>query len=201
MLGNGQVWFDRSGDTWAILAINEALDETPLHPDSDAWTVDGKRLSPACFSYPWLSGDNYQHFNDTFAPEVARRTFLRHIGRFIGREVPLEPVASPWPAIDPGPLGLTANLAACSASPPDEESQFQALRSVSGDCARFAPNVPGHCVEAKLVTISPACGGTLCSSTTAIYGVFATHGEHWVVPLMNFRSENEGLDLLDALGP
>ncbi|MDP7530521.1 MAG: pentapeptide repeat-containing protein [Candidatus Scalindua sp.] len=60
MLGRGAVWYDGYRDSFSITVFNltkaTSSEETPA-----AWKIDNKYLTPNCFVYMSLSGENYKN--------------------------------------------------------------------------------------------------------------------------------------------
>jgi hypothetical protein len=204
MIANGHIWFDQiyGSKEWTIRAINGALEEINAAQDRSVWIYGELHLHGSCFTTRWLSGDNYDHFHDTYAPDVDYEIFSRYIGRYMGKQVPIEPIPNPWDDNENEKLSLAVSLADCAASD-DQEKSHEVIKTLPLDlCSTLAPNYPKSCRDIRLVKVSGPCGGSMgCDENTGAYGVIeiARKKAIYVVPLVNFDNENDALNFLDDL--
>jgi len=204
MLGNGYIWYRPEG----IFSINGALEEVPEEKRIGEWLHDGRSLNGSCFTTIWYSGDNYEHFHETFAKNIDFATFSKFIGRYLGKLVPIEPIPNPWweeqeslALAEQESLALAVKIPDCPRD--DDEKTYQVLKEISkSHCASLAPNFPQGCEDIRLLTVIGPCGGSMgCAANTAIYTIINNREtkDTYMVPLVNFDSENDALNFLDML--
>jgi hypothetical protein len=169
-------------------------------PEVAKWSFNGIELGPACFAYESISGDNYQYLHETFAPSVAYRDFVRNIGRYVGREVPLEPSG-----YSSGGYDLAAPVSQCSAQ--STNMDYEVLRRLDTRyCATLAPNLAQGCEELALVAVGAVkdCGvtglGCRLARSTTIYGIVRDleADEDLVVPLATPEDPPSFVDQLES---
>lgn len=215
MLGAGLVWYGFDADGIGhIFAINGALDEAQ---NSDNIVFDDNALNPSCFTRVWQSGDNYEYFFETYVNKDGRtlygdeyNNFTRNVGMYIAREIPLGSVASPWAGMygQAESIAIAKNIFECQRSLSEKEleelepnSSYTVVKKVSGQyCNQLAPHLIGKCLEVALVTVSGPVGHSSVEVSTTLYGIFQNEKrEAYVVPLVNFDHENDGLNFLDSM--
>jgi len=222
-LGNGNIWFRRDffDGKWKILTINGAT-ESNEKIGGGVWTYKDKELTAACFTVPWLSGDNYEHYYEKYfgdktdihnyyhsAPYVETKNipyddFLTFIGKYIGKQVPIEPIPSPWEDIDGEKyLYLAVNLKKCVPASTTNDLTYEVVRNIPQRfCKTLAPNYPKSCHQLRLVEVTGPCGGSMgCDVNYAIYGIVddPKTKEAYVVPLVNLKTLNDALNFVDEL--
>jgi hypothetical protein len=204
MLGPGYVWYQFNKDgRGEIFSINGAKEEIPEESIHSEWHYKGKTINKNCFTTIWLSGDNYEHFHEEFAEDVDYSTFFRFIGLYIGKQISIEPIANPWTDIGlTEPLSLTAKIPDCLHAD-DIEQTYKILKDIPKSyCKSLAPNFPQGCEDVRLVKVTGDCGGSMgCKVDTVIYGIVndPETAESYVVPLVNFDSENDALNFIEEL--
>lgn len=228
MLGNGLIWFNTDKNTWGIFSINGALQEK-YEPSvsANAWRVKGRIIPPQCFVKIWMSGDNFEAFEEKFDIQNTD-DFRKYTGRYFGREISsIEPVDAPWG--DGEKVNLASLVEDCTSSQPPEtvdpkynlsvgsdgvstkkcnnndgciEEAYQLLSPVSlSVCQSFAPQISGQCQAAYLVQIGDYSGGSIgWDFQYNIYGLFKLEdGRDAVVPLVNFYNENNARNFIDNI--
>lgn len=209
LLADGLIRY--GGDPFRITVIHGAVEEE-LPPVPTGWAVDGKLLSPECFAYEWVSGDNFEAFG-----EVATRYGTGFDGANPGKHLddrfhPFDPIYS-WGKI----ISPWRNPADCNTHPPErlslensavrhtydrerpsEYMEYRIIAEVSaGRCRDLAPGLGGRCIESYLVELSSP-GGSTSFAWYYIYGLFQVEGVgKMIFPLKRFRTSNLALNFLD----
>ena len=215
MLGAGHIWYAPTEvGTTRIFAINGALEE---RQESESIVYDGNVLNPSCFTRVWRSGDNYEYFFETYANKDGHALyadeynyFTRNVGMYIAREIPLGSVASPWAGMygQAQSIAIAKSISECQRGLSEKEleelepnSSYTVVKKVSGQyCGQLAPHLEGKCLEVALVSVTGPVGHSSVDVDTGLYGIFQNgEREAYVVPLINFDHENEGLNFLDAM--
>jgi hypothetical protein len=198
MIGHGKIWYRIAHGKLNIFSITGAVEEIPRKQVKEGWLHEGRELEGSCFTTIWYSGDNYEHFHDTYAEAENYQIFSRFIGKYIGKQIPLKAVPSPW---DKGTLELAVNLSHCSKT--DDEKTYEVLKEIPRTyCKSLAPNFSQECDHIRLIKVSGPCGGSMgCSINTALYAIVDEQKtkNSYMVPLVNFDSENDALNYVDKL--
>ena len=203
MLGDSSspLWFFiRTDGSPQIVSIIGLQEEVIKSKGSDVWTHGSfLDINPNCFTTYWSSADNYEAFADTFElgeyGDTVFEEFGSNPGAFIGKEIPIDAVLDPWS--DAQPIYLSPTIAQCN-NFADRDGPLK--YTVYGEyepsaCKVLAPNLPGSCVDIKLVKVDGPFGYSSVESHTALYALvelYETEQVH-VIPLLNFDSLNEGL--------
>ena len=215
MLGAGHIWYEPTEEGVAsIIAINGALKE---RQESESIVYDGIALNPSCFTRVWRSGDNYEYFFEKYANKDENALngdeynyFRRNVGMYIAREIPLGSIASPWAGMygQAESIAIAKSISECQRGLSEKEleklelnSSYTVVKRVSGQyCGQLAPHLTGRCLEAALVKVTGPLGHSNIEVNTALYGINQNRErEAYVVPLVNFDHENDGLNFLDAI--
>ena len=201
MLGSGELWY-RPGQ---VFALNGWAPEGAADDDAPAlWMAEGRRLSPQCFAYPSLSGDLLEHYARRFsiakhrsAPEFA--DFEANPGRYFGDPIGsfAQEAGSLWQYLE--------DCAEANDAPPAQRQaeRYAVLAEVAAElCQRLAPDLPGECLESRLLHRFSSSGGSMgYHGTHGIYGLFRlARGERIIFPLKYFDSENLARSFLDQQG-
>ena len=208
MLANGRIWYRH--DPFRIIAVSDWFEEE-FPPVPTGWIFDGKILYPRCFVYEWLSGDNFETFEERFVIQSVE-DFRDSPGKYFGDPIyPFESVVlagkqiSLWRNIedcagDIGGLLIENEGIRCSSIDGEREclEQYRLLAEVSsGLCQELAPELPGKCLKSYLVEIVGS-GGSMSSVYHGIYGLFLLEdGERLVFPLKTFPTRNHARNFLD----
>ncbi|PCI42411.1 MAG: hypothetical protein COB46_00025 [Rhodospirillaceae bacterium] len=167
--------------------------ETPV-----AWKLNGQILPPKCFAYVWVSGDNYESFQERF-PIKSLDHLIKNTGLYFGKEIPnFEPIY-PWEKNMPVSLAkfiskcTVENSAVAHPFNPSkghpikidgeivtaydnkkEGLDYKILHSISvKECQSLAPHVKGVCERAFLLRTGSDFGGYIGASYWyTIYGLF-----------------------------
>jgi TPR repeat protein len=108
-LGSGQVWYDGEEGAWSIYSIVGATTDFSK-PDDPGWMHGNDLLRPNCFTVEWVSSDNYQFYHEHYGGDSAYSDFVGNIGRYIGVNIPLDPVIADWKS----EVSLAVELTKCN---------------------------------------------------------------------------------------
>ncbi len=207
MLGDGAVWYDGYRDSFSITAFNftkaTSSEETPA-----AWKIDNKYLTPNCFVYMWMSGDNYEEFFDTYIENVPNtwndprfHDFYINIGTYLNKEVPLNhTIKTGWPG-NPE-MSLTKQLEGCLSDKPETYikrttkygggefvEKYEVIKSFDLKIGKeLAPHINKNFESIKQVTLTQDGGGSIGAQRhSTIYGVLELNGEKVILPLKNLK--------------
>jgi hypothetical protein len=173
------------------------------------WTYKGQLLSSYCFSRFWMSGDNYEHYEEEFGKKQNLDDFRSYPGRYIGGPVPIKLKKSPdWD--NPPEVSLSRKLSDCVNSEGFEKKKgveiivenglivskfpeatkfadikhpikYRLLKKIPlKHCQRFAPHFSKSCLELGLVEITEESGGSI--------GVFHDIGIYGIVKDLDTRT-------------
>jgi len=213
-LGYNKIFYDKdpqasSDGTWKIIAINDAL-VSIVNRSNRAWIYKGKTLTVDCFTTPSLSGDLYDFYVSTYIEDkninISFIDAKKFIGRFVGKQVPIEPVPSPWDTTKY--INLAVNIKKCTAtskasSDKDDRATYIVINSIPRHfCKTLVPNLADNCRQLRLITVDNDCGGSMgCNVNTGIYGIVddPKTKETYVVPLANLGTLNDALNFVDEL--
>ena len=204
MLANGHVWYQ--GPPFRITAVNGWIEDKRPR-EAAQWTIEGKTLSAGCFVYEWASSDNFEAFAERYG--IDSGDLSGHPGRYLGDPIdPLEPVAlvdievTLWRSIDQCAVDRTLTgerigTGVTRAQPRSSKRYTVWARVPAESCRALAPDLPGECLEARLVEIVDAQGSESLVRH-AIYGAFVLeNGETLVFPLRTFPTLNRAWNFLD----
>jgi hypothetical protein len=165
------------------------------------WTYKGQLLTSYCFSKIWMSGDNYEHYEEKFGKDQNLDDFRSYPGRYIGGSVPIRLIKSPdW--IDASEVSLSRKLSDCVNSEGFQQKkgveivvenglvvskfpeaakfadirhpiEYRLLKKIPlKNCQRFTPYLFKSCVDLGLVEIREESGGTIgVLRDIGIYGI------------------------------
>ncbi len=213
MLGSGHIWYRAASDGKpSIFSINGAVDEMSGSTQKKEWVYDGQVLKGSCFTTNWRSGDNYEHFHDTFANTVNQEEFDRYIGKYIGDKVPLGSIESPWSGMygESDNIALAEKISECQQYnektkknfDPTHVPTYEIIKKIPKSlCKTLAPNLPQGCEEVALVTVTQHTGGSMSVVDTVLYGIVKQPEtlEAYLVPLVNFDHKNDALNFLEHI--
>jgi len=203
MMGHGKIWYEKNDETneWEIISIHaDQKIEQSKTPVIGGWNYKGKLLTSDCFSTMWVSGDNYQYYEEKYGGDkgVDFRDFLLKPGKFIGGPIPIVPIvpqgdeftsAEEWllaPKLSscqkyPVGVGNITNSGGwiskqyCFPESPDRclKYSYGLIRQISLDhCHLLAPNFPDNCIDLGLVQVSKETGGSMGNDVQeGIYGI------------------------------
>lgn len=203
MMGHGNIWYEKNDETheWEIRSIHaDQKIEHSKTPLIGGWSYKGKLLTSDCFSTIWLSGDNYQYYDEKYGgdKEVDFRDFISKPGKYIGGPIPIVPIvprgdeftsAKEWllaPKLSscqqysPGVGNITKSggwisKQYCPPFSPDQclNYSYGLIRRISLDhCRLLAPNFPENCIDLGLVQVSKETGGSMGNDVQeGIYGI------------------------------
>lgn len=227
MLGRGRVWYKEVDSQWTIITI-QAFEDGEIKTyeviPSEPWIYAGEWLTRACFTQPWLSGDNYDEYRRRFN---VGSDFDTNPGRYLGGTVPLEPIVPSWG----GELSLAVELSHCLSTPagnldfedgwvrmkvpkvPNEECvpyshpqvcpRYRVVKRISQEhCKSLAPNLSDSCIELRLVeTVDPTGGSMGDDVRVGIFGIIEDQDSDktYIVPLVHFDYLNDALNYVDTL--
>lgn len=203
MLGHGQLWYEVEAGQIYIISLNGVNEESRSSVTIGKWFVNEKPIHPNCFTYVWMSGDNYKENYERYLKRDAKwnderfQYFLTHIGEFLGINIPLYGEVSE--------TNLVRDVSICSKPDPDDyfnNQSYKVLKFLSlEDCNRLAPNVDMNCSQAALVDVlGPDEGSMGARSNVGIYAVFQSKdSRYFVAPLVNFDNKNLGWNFVDEL--
>ena len=228
-LAHGNIWYQQDSETnqWEIFSITGAKElEVSKNPLDGSWRHNGELLTFDCFTTIWLSGDNYEHYYDTFAKgkELDSGKFVKNIGQYIGGLVPIAPIARWAKAGSEEKLSLAVNLSGCLKKKNQTKikmedgwvsdnrcypegyclvHKYRLIKQISlRNCKALAPHFSENCIALGLVQHSEATGGSIGNAVgEGIYGVIKdpTTKKVFVMPLVNFGSLNDALNYADQL--
>ena len=209
MLGNGGVWFN--GETLKITSIwHNEIEELPQ--DFPKWVYNKLTISPRCFSVLWVSGDNYEEYEEQYKIEN-KTDFRNNVGKYFINLIPIEEINTSWGE----KISLAKNIVECNKNSKNllikndyveliNENEwgktflyYKTLKKVSkNNCSNLAPYLKGTCNSSYLVKVSENSGGTYTSSDYYIYGLFTLNdSSEYLIPLKKFKSDTEGRDYID----
>ena len=174
---------------------------------TNGWRTASDLMPPQCFVVPWLSGDNFERFLNTYSVPSGADLF-KNPGLSLGRAIPnLEPI----PGFAVGSrLVLSARLDLCMqgsindgvilADPKEpvvelrddliwqntcsEEDYcspqyYRVLADITpAHCQQLAPHLKGRCVAAKLVRLTHVVSGSMGDyEYGGVFGLFDGPGE------------------------
>jgi len=210
MLGNGGVWFN--GETLKITSIwHNEVEELPQ--DFPKWVHNKLIISPRCFSVLWVSGDNYEEYEEQYKIEN-KTDFRNNVGKYFINLIPIEEINSSWGE----KISLAKNIVECNKNSKNllikndhveliTENEwgktflyYKTLKKVSkNNCSNLAPYLKGTCNSSYLVNVSENSGGTYTSSDYYIYGLFTLNdSSEYLIPLKKFKSDTEGRNYIDS---
>ena len=106
MLGNGGVWFN--GETLKITSIwHNEVEELPQ--DFPKWVHNKLTISPRCFSVLWVSGDNYEEYEEQYKIEN-KTDFRNNVGKYFINLIPIEEINTSWGE----KISLAKNIVECN---------------------------------------------------------------------------------------
>jgi len=193
----GDVWYYADDDGGYITSIGGVPTEFPEDSIKNEWLYQGDVLSGWCFTIIGYFQDNYEDLHEEFAKHEEPHEFYRFIGKYLGKEVPLQ--HEEW---------LSQNINKCveRVRPSTEGTTFQeyqVLKKISPKhCESLAPNIKQSCQVGLLVKIFESGGGSLIRRKTGLYGIFNPSKKRnaYVAPLINFKNPNDALNFLDDQG-
>lgn len=181
--------------------------------DNKLWYVGDKVIEPKCLSYIWRSNDNYTDFVKFFKiPEP--NDFITFPGKYFGKEIIYyEPIPSSWNKQEE--VGFSYRLSSCLSYPnllknikydesayfsPDYEN-YTVLRNIDKKiCQKLAPNIHDKCIDAKLVKKIWGPGGSMGEDIEYnVYGIFETHGNRYIIPLIFEYDKKKVLRIINKL--
>lgn len=210
MIANGSIWFDKhENGKWRIRSILGAKEEElPDYPEG--WKLVNSTIHPNCFSYNWISSDNFEEFNEFFKINDLRN-LVKNPGIYMGKEInDFNPIKPSWcDGGDCNRISLVNYIKDCSEinnSKTEIEVEgskiaYRLLKSVDKDlCAQLTPNLNLSCESSYLIWVGENNGGSMgWYSSIGIYGLFKNHeGKKLVIPMKFFSSKNGGLNFLDV---
>ena len=222
MLGNGKIWYRFSGHFGNIYGINGAAEEGYMPAITDpAWRVEGTVIPPECFVREWISGNNFEEYADTYGMNYW--DFRKYTGKYFGREIDRIGPITAWGRdvhlitvlgdcpisrfFDDAqkPLKIDADYVSrerCTDENYCLSNSYRLLTPLSQvECQNLAAHLPGQCESAYLVETAEETGGSMGTDYRYnFYGLFNLEdGRKAIVPLVNFRNENNARNFLDGL--
>ena len=95
MLASGRIWYRHMGDDrYTIISVSD-WKPGQFPPVPMLWRVGARVLSAGCFVYQWLSGDNFEAFEDAYNIRGTSADFSRRPGAWLGNPIDVERGA--WP--------------------------------------------------------------------------------------------------------
>ena len=214
MLGGGNIWFyvDENTGSGHISRIYGATEERFKVPD--VWEIDGEYLTAKCFTFMWVSGDNFEEFAQVFnIPDLAD---TYEPGKYLTNEIATHgPITPSW--ADPSlplrseKITLVVPLDDCTVLKENSTTRqnftkgefgntyYYLIREVPlGLCQKLAPKLKGKCISSYMLNIYEEYN-ICCPNNWGIWGVFQLEpeGKKVVVPLRFFRNKNEGLNFIE----
>ena len=176
------------------------------------WVVEGRLLSPGCFSRPWVSGDNYEEFG-----------IGGHRKQNIGDLWGTIPMSIPWPWPNtrrdhPPTLSLVADIETCNEGYPEpkysdralvysgtfEYHRFEAYEVIdvlsTEACKSLAPNLDAKCLESVVIHCWEDSGGSMSDlHYYTIYGLFEMPDGKKIVAPLRHDLENSIRNIVEDL--
>ncbi len=200
------------GLLWCNASFAEAVDfsKREVHESKIdiAWKIDNKYLTPNCFVYMSLSGDNYEEFFDTYIENVPNtwndprfHDFYINIGTYLNKEVPLNHTIKTGWSGNPE-MSLTKQLEGCLSDKPETYikrttkyggwefvEKYEVIKSFDLKIGKeLAPHINKNFESIKQVTLTQDGGGSIGAQRhSAIYGVLELNGEKVILPLKNLK--------------
>jgi len=219
-LGSDLIWFNKK---LQITSIN--LDfKKPINKELPiGWRVNNKMLGYQCFTYPWMSQDNYKAFLEALEiKESNLENFIENPGLYIKPNSKLLRPITPYGEIlnfappldqcfikdnqftikDTKIVEKDIEFCNCENNYDDYESSYiyEIIGLVSNNkCQKLAPYFNGKCKESYLIKLATPAGGSIGRSyNSSIYGLFELKGgKNIIIPLKRFANENLGLNFIE----
>ena len=214
-VANGSVWFERSSGAqdFVITAINANFQKpAKKHQQKqkkqrnkaksvNQWRVGDKILGAGCFTYEWISSDNYKAFFAAMNDQhIDSENFSKNPGLYITAQSNLLKPTT----IDEGVVAWFApDVNECTSKENVQKYQdhsFEIIGFLSTKmCQKLAPSFAAKCKQAKLVKVGDNTSGSMGRQYHYnIYGLFELKsGQKIIVPLKNFRNENAALKFIN----
>ncbi len=215
-VANGSVWFEWSSraQDFVITAINANFQKPAKKQQkkqrnkaksADQWRVGGKILGAGCFTYEWISSDNYKAFFAAMNDQnIDSENFSKNPGLYITAQSNLLKPTT----IDQGIVTYFApDVNQCTSKDNVRKYQdhsFEIIGPVSTKmCQKLAPSFAAKCKQAKLVKVGDNTSGSMGRQYHYnIYGLFELKSgqnidKNIIVPLKNFRNKNAALKFIN----
>ena len=208
MLGNGEVWYDCNENGCNIRSI--LSNPEPLKYKQNGFEISGTTISPKCFSYEWMSGDNFEEYADKFKI-IDYDDFRVNTGLYFGREITdFQSIVPNWCVGNCSEINLINSVGKCNAEPSFINNNAVILNDLSyvvldqkiANCSQLSPNLAVNLKDCFLVSMVEQTGGSMGGySRHGIYGIAALPqlGES-IIPLKFFDTINDALNYLDTAG-
>lgn len=184
-----------------IFLTAPALAERNYLPGS--WTVllsdevESRVLHPDCFTYEWMSSDNFEEFEEVF--QIKQNDFRRFPGKAFGTEItnyhPIQPSWNKNGFVSHETISLIQPVEKCaprlfqvtdtdtgvyvqnSTEFGQIEQMYEVLKRVSySHCSALAPDIGAPCIEAFEIKVGEYSGGSMgWDIRRGTYGLFDLH--------------------------
>ncbi len=221
MLGSGTIWISMDKQGYYIFIMRADKEEVfsteglPLE-----WKVDGQSLTPDCFFWTWLSGDNFEEY-EFYIHKSAYQEYGINIGLRLS-EIPPTITEPSWCGGKNGhcdesdALTMIPSVMECTRGYPepeiggrwveyhlenDHDFRYSILDGITAEqCQALVPGYPAKCLEAYLLAISVVGMGTMSPGGHTLYGLFEeADGNKVIAPLVFFRNENYARNFIEDL--
>ena len=210
MIANGSIWFDKTvNGRWRIRSIL-GVQEEELIEYPEGWKLVDGTIHPNCFSYNWMSSDNFEEFSTYFKIDDLNN-LIANPGIYFGKEINnFYPIKPSWcDSEDCEQISLVNYTKECSETGnlkteidvKGSKFAYRLLKLVDKKlCSKLTPNLNLPCESSYLIWVGENHGGSMgWHSAIGIFGLFKDdQGEHMVVPLKFFSSKNVGLNFIEG---
>jgi hypothetical protein len=175
------------------------------------WTVNNESISPLCMETIWMSGDNYEEYEERY-PQA--ENFRFYPGQYWGSLIPIDPINASWGKL----LSLPKDLKACNKIKPKdftsiEENVFshdvQDDSSVQHDsnkytllaewgregCSKVIPQLADQCQSLAFVKIDTTYKYLDIAFNS--YAHITDKGKAYIVPVTNGMPLGDLLKLIE----
>ncbi len=216
MIGPGTIWFSEQADdpTLSIFAIGGAKEiSTDTKLADTRWLQGNIVLTPDCFSYIWMSSDNYEAYQDRF--HISEDRFYDEPGQYFGREINSFEPLTVW---DGYQLTLTPMLSQCGIAVSDVHNTdryrfgphnrvedtcahqsedcapryYEIIRFLPTDlCSSVAPHIAGTCLSLAVVEHGDLVLEMSGMELNRLYGSIGPQTYYALYALIDFDGQNK----------
>lgn len=179
------------------------------------WTINKINISPLCMETEWISGDNYEGYEELY-PKA--KNFTNYPGRYFGDLVSIEPVRAPWD--ESLNLALAQPIESCNKILEKDTIKFEKnvfihnsperyedMNDYSGyeykliaeweekECSKLLPHFAGRCQSLVFVKVDKTYRFPEISFNS--YAHITDKGKAYIVPVTNHMHLKELLKLID----
>lgn len=212
MIASGNIWFEEGERDWQLVSLTGWHTKQLEESNTTLWFADDKVISPKCFSYPWISLDNYEEFERQFEINNLEH-FTEYPGLYFGSIIgTLDPIIPDWSKEDR--ISLAFKIKDCLVDQNDltkdnaiiideydNTKRYEILGKLPNKhCTALLPNLDAKCTSCNAVFLEESTGGSMGPMQNfAVYGTFETKNDEYIIPLRNFDRKNNLLNYIDNI--